>query len=650
MKRPPKARRPTPVSRVTASRGQRRPDVAQSQPEPPVSLAERRSGQATQAIQAAQAAVAADQAVAQGVPLHQAGRLAEAEALYRQALAIAPTILRRCTCSGCWPTRSGARTSPLTLIEQAIGVAGDRPSYHLNYGAVLQALGRLDDAVTRLAAGAGPAAGLPRGVQQPGRRAPGARAARRGDPLLRAGRHAGAGLRRGPLQPRRRPPGRGPAGPGHRLLPGGARARPAYPAASYNLGNALRELQRFPEAADAYRAVLALDPSHVDAQNNLGVVLQELGERDEAIECFRRTIALQADYPKAHTNLAHLLRERGRFDEAIQEYRQALALQPDDSQAHSGLILVLDHDEHATPAERLAERRAWNERHAHALTLPRRPPPERPRSGPAAPRRLRLRRLLLPLGGVGVHADPLRPRSEPGRGRLLRHRHPAGRADRALRPGRADLARRDHLDRRGRRRAGPRRPDRHPGRSRRALGQRPAADLRAQAGPDPGHGLGLRHRHRPGRDGLPAGRPGRRPATSRALVPRGRRPPAEHRSASRPPRTCRTSPRRRSSSAGRHVRLVQPRHQADRPGAGPLGAGRWRRCRARGWSSRARAWTTPENRARILAAFAARGVERRAHRDPRRDPELRAPRRPTGRSTSSWTRSRTAAAPPPSTG
>ena len=69
MKRPPKARRPTPVSRV--NRQQRpavRPDVAQSQPEPPVSLAEHRSGQAMQAIQSAQAAVAADQAVAQGVP------------------------------------------------------------------------------------------------------------------------------------------------------------------------------------------------------------------------------------------------------------------------------------------------------------------------------------------------------------------------------------------------------------------------------------------------------------------------------------------------------------------------------------------------------------------------------------------------------
>src|SRR5262249_52368972 len=127
------------------------------------------------------------------------------------------------------------------------------------------------------------------------------------------------------------------------------------------------------EAADAFRTVLELEPNHVDAQNNLGVVLQELGARDEAIECFRRTIALQADYPKARSNLAHLLRERGRFKEAMQEYRQVLALQPDDAKAHSDLILVMDHDEDATPAERLAERRNWNAQHAHALTLAARP-------------------------------------------------------------------------------------------------------------------------------------------------------------------------------------------------------------------------------------------------------------------------------------
>ena len=59
--------------------------------------------------------------------------------------------------------------------------------------------------------------------------------------------------------------------------------------------------------------------------------------------------------------------------QAIQEYRQALALQPDDHQAHSGLILVLDHHEGATPADRLGERRAWNARHARALTLAARP-------------------------------------------------------------------------------------------------------------------------------------------------------------------------------------------------------------------------------------------------------------------------------------
>src|SRR4051812_28791945 len=67
-----------------------RPAPSDAQPAPPSSIAEHRTARASQAVQAAQAAVSADQAVGQGVPLHQAGRLAEAEACYRQALALVP--------------------------------------------------------------------------------------------------------------------------------------------------------------------------------------------------------------------------------------------------------------------------------------------------------------------------------------------------------------------------------------------------------------------------------------------------------------------------------------------------------------------------------------------------------------------------------
>jgi protein O-GlcNAc transferase len=370
MKRQPGSRRPTPVARITRRRTPTsQPDIDRAQQTPPASIAERRASGAAQAVQVAQASLAADRAVAQGVPLHQAGRLAEAEACYQRALALNAHHPEALHLLGLLAHQVGRADLALTLIEQAIAVADDRPGYHLNHGAVLRALGRLDDAITawRRALALRPAYpeafnNLGVAIQAQGRIDEAIPCFERAVSLAPA--YAEAHFNLGVAH---QTDGR-PDLAVHAYQAALA-AQPAYPAASYNLGNALRELRRFAEAADAYRSVLALDAGHADAQNNLGVVLQEMGERDRAIDCFRRTIALQDTYPRAHTNLAHLLRERGQFDEAIQAYRRALALQPDDTLAHSGLIFVQDHHDAVSPADRLAERRAWNERHARTLTL-----------------------------------------------------------------------------------------------------------------------------------------------------------------------------------------------------------------------------------------------------------------------------------------
>ena len=552
MKRPPKARRPTPVSRMTR---QQRPAVYRTLPRASQSL--RSASPSTGPVRRCRRSSRRRPPSRPTRPSPRACRCTRPGAsprpkrCYRRALAIAPAHPEALHLLGLLAHQVGRPDVALNLIEQAIGVAGDRPSYHLNHGAVFQALGRLEDAILawRRALALRPTYpeafnNLGVALQALGRIDEAIPCFERAIALAPAyaEAHFNLGVAR---QTERRPD------LAIHCYQAALAARPAYPAASYNLGNALRELQRLPEAAEAYRAVLSLDPSHADAQNNLGVVLQELGERDQAIECFRRTIALQADYPHAHTNLAHLLRERGRFDEAIQEYRQALAIQPDDSQAHSGLIFVLDYDERTTPAERLAERRAWNERHAHALTC--RGAAHQNDRDPDRPIRVGYVSGDFYFHSAATAFTPILFAHDPSQVdvRLLRHRRPAGRADRALRPGRADLARRHHLDRRGRRRADPRRPDRHPGRSRRALGQRPAADLRPQAGPVQvtawGYITGT------GLDAVdylladPVARPAREPS---AGTPR----PSSicrARSASRPPRTCPTSPRRRSWSAGR---------------------------------------------------------------------------------------------------
>ena len=50
-----------------------------------------------------------------------------------------------------------------------------------------------------------------------------------------------------------------------------------------------------PEAMDAYRAALKLDPKHLAAGHNLGLELEKSGRTAEAIEQYRRVLRSHPD-------------------------------------------------------------------------------------------------------------------------------------------------------------------------------------------------------------------------------------------------------------------------------------------------------------------------------------------------------------------
>jgi predicted O-linked N-acetylglucosamine transferase (SPINDLY family) len=80
---------------------------------------------------------------------HQAGRLAEAEPLYRQVLAAAPHHADSLQLLGVLSYQTGRAEAAVALIGQAIQIVGDNPAYLNNLGNALQAQGKLDDAIAR---------------------------------------------------------------------------------------------------------------------------------------------------------------------------------------------------------------------------------------------------------------------------------------------------------------------------------------------------------------------------------------------------------------------------------------------------------------------------------------------------------------------
>lgn len=118
--------------------------------------------------------------------------------------------------------------------------------------------------------------------------------------------------------------------------------QPRFAQAHNNLGNALRALGRFEEAVGCYRTAIQLEPRNASAYNNLGAALQTLGQIDEAAAMLRRALELSPNLAEAWDNLGMCLRRAGRVAEGEQAHRKALQLAPDSPAVHVNLANCLD--------------------------------------------------------------------------------------------------------------------------------------------------------------------------------------------------------------------------------------------------------------------------------------------------------------------
>lgn len=98
---------------------------------------------------------------------------------------------------------------------------------------------------------------------------------------------------------------------------------------------------RFPDAVEAYREMVAMDPSDPTSRMWFGIALARTRDLEGAIEQFSRALAIAPEHAGAHYNLGIILVQIGRTDDAVGHFRAAIKSNPSLKDAHFQLANLL---------------------------------------------------------------------------------------------------------------------------------------------------------------------------------------------------------------------------------------------------------------------------------------------------------------------
>jgi protein O-GlcNAc transferase len=247
--------------------------------------------------------------VGRALALHQGGRLAEAEALYRKVLSVEPRQFECLHFLGLIEAQRENFKEADRLMSRSLRINGQVADAFANHARVLNALKRSKDAMTACEKAL---AMNPRSVSA---------LVSRGIALFDLGRIKEAlasydqalAFQAGNL------------------------------AAITNRANALVSLKRYDEALASYDKVLAINIFNVEAWVGRANLLQERGQHQEALAAHDRALAIKPDYVPALTHRGNVLMALRRLDEAIASYDRALASKPDEplALASRGYVLLV---------------------------------------------------------------------------------------------------------------------------------------------------------------------------------------------------------------------------------------------------------------------------------------------------------------------
>lgn len=243
---------------------------------------------------------------AQAIAHHQAGRLDDAIADYRQVLALRPDLGPARNNLGSALCEQGKLEEAETIYREALALQPDQAELHNNLGTVLVERDGLDDAVACY------------------------RKALALDPgYAEALNNLGAALHR-----------QGKLDDAEASIRGALALEPNYPAAHDNLGLVLWQRGRSDQALASTRYALALAPHFPRALNNLGAMLTDLGQLDQAIAAYRRSLEISPRDGEAMTGLARTLGLQGNPALAVETICRSLEIK-DSASARSVFVDIV---------------------------------------------------------------------------------------------------------------------------------------------------------------------------------------------------------------------------------------------------------------------------------------------------------------------
>jgi protein O-GlcNAc transferase len=253
---------------------------------------------------------------------HQAGRLPEAERIYRQILARQPDHAEALYLLAIITGQKGQLEAAVDMTQRALRANPNLAEAHHSLGVLMQQLHRGQEAVAPFQAAIRIKPDYAKAHHNLGVTLH----------ALRRHEEAIASFRRA------------------------IEIMPAYARAHYNLAGALEANGRFDEAIASLREVVRLTPNDADAHYSLGWIYGLTGNLDESAAAYRRAIALRPNFVGALTNLGITLHTKGQvaesldadFRDGMAAFREVVRLKPDAaawSNLGSALMKIGEHDE-----------------------------------------------------------------------------------------------------------------------------------------------------------------------------------------------------------------------------------------------------------------------------------------------------------------